>query len=86
MENYHIIKVRHHYKPDGSTMVKLRSDLHRQTICIPYTHKSDEMSDPKVEAIKWLEKHGHPVIGMGEVTGHFILIVNAVENSFKKLK
>ena len=66
--------------------VRIKSDLQRQSITIPYTNEPSELGNPRIEAIKWLEKNGFPIIGYGEVKDHYIIIVNAVDNEFKRLK
>ena len=88
MKNYHILKVTH-VAPNNrnyEARVRIKSDLQRQSITIPYTNEPSELGNPRIEAIKWLEKNGFPIIGYGEVKDHYIIIVNAVDNEFKRLK
>lgn len=77
MKNYHLILVRHHSRPDGSNCVRLRSDRFEQTIFIPYTNEPDEYTDPKIEAIKYLEKTEHCVIGQAELKNDYVIICDA---------
>lgn len=66
--------------------VRIKSDLQSQSITIPYNNEPSEMGNPRIEAIKWLEKNGFPIIGYGEIKDHYIIIVDAVNNEFKRLK
>jgi hypothetical protein len=77
MKNYHIILVRHHARRDGSICVRVRSDRFEQTVFIPYTNEPDEHVDPKIEAIKFLERTGHCVIGQGELKNDYVIICDA---------
>lgn len=77
MKNYHLILVRHHSRPDGSNCVRLRSDRFEQTVFIPYTNEPGEHTDPKVEAVKWLNKNGHgEITGQAELKDDYALIVS----------
>lgn len=88
MENYHILKVSH-VPPNNrnyEARVRIKSDLQERSITIPYTNEPSEMGNPRIEAIKYLEKNGFPIVGYGEIKDHYIIIVDAVNGSFKPLK
>lgn len=81
--NYHILLVRH---MSMTNRVRIKSELLDETIYIPYTNEPGEMVRPLDEAKKYLESNGHPIIGIGELNNDYVIIVDAVENSFKNLK
>lgn len=83
MNNYHILLVRH---MPNTNRVRIRSDRFEQTIHTPYTNDPGEHINALEEAKKWCEKNGHPVIGQGELKDDYVLIVDAINGSFKPLK
>lgn len=88
MKNYHILLVRH-ISPSNKKMyprVRIKSELHKQSILIPYTNDPGEISNPLKEAEKWLKSKGFPIIGTGELNHDFVIIVDAADYSFQKLK
>lgn len=74
MKNYHIILVRHHARANGSIGVRIKTELFKQSIIIPYTNEPGEHISPIKEAIKHLESKGFILIGQGELNNDYILI------------
>ena len=83
MQNYHLIRVKYHSKRDGSSEVKLRSDRLNQTVFLTYDYEIDNIVD---QAINWLYRNGHNVVGKGELKDEHILCVEPINNTVKLLK
>lgn len=89
MENYHILLVRD-IAPSNKypyARVRIKSELQRESIFIPYTNEPSEVANPRLEAIKFLESKGLKIIGYGELKDDYMIIVDAAENrTFTRLK
>lgn len=88
MENYHILLVRH-VAPNNKqpyARVRIKSELQQESIFIPYTNEPSEISNPRLEAIKYLSAKGIPIVGYGELKDDYVIVVDAINNQFTRLK
>ena len=79
MKNYHILLVSHFMGNDCIPRVRIKSQLFKQSIKVPYTNEPGEHVNPKIEAKKYLENKGFVIVGMGELTNDYVLISETFE-------
>lgn len=80
LPNYHIIQITHLGQTNTApARVKLKSELFKQSVTIPFTNEPASIAPATETAVTYLIKKGHIIIGKGEGKDYNYLISDTFE-------